>query len=247
MIIDGHAHLIPRFPEQSAIYIEFDWDSLNRWLSSEAGSKCVLMPGLQHCRDSVAVNRDFFKSLNTFAKKDRVFPFLWIHPHQLEESHFQEFTFSGFKLHPSISETTLAKNKKLLDLCEKYRKPMLVHCGRDEKSRIDYVLEVNEHYPNLNFICAHLGGLAVDLIIRALDKIRKTAYSHNIFFDTAGCFNPALVKKSVKTLGNDKIIFGSDRPFQDMDISLYTIKSCSFDAETKQNIMSRNIQRILRK
>ena len=225
--------------------MRFDWSNLDAWFSSEPNSKCVLMPELTQSCDSVALNREFFKSLSVFPKKNRVFPFLWIHPHQLKHSNFGEFTFLGFKFHPSISGTTLDANTEILELCDKYRKPILVHCGRDEKSRIDYVLRVNERYDNVRFICAHLGGLAADLVIRAFDKMNQANYLDNVFLDTAGCFNRVLIKKAVKILGDDKVIFGSDRPFQDYEVSLYTINSCNFTAKAKENILSKNIERIL--
>lgn len=247
LIVDAHVHLIPGFPLQESAYIKFDWNDLDSWLSSQPRSKCILMPELTHSSDSVALNRRFFKSLSGFPKKDRVFPFLWIHPFQLRESHFKEFSFSGFKFHPSLSETTLDASNAMLDLCAKHKKPILVHCGRDMRSRIDYVLKMNEHYPDINFICAHLGGLAVDLIIRALEKMKEAKCSDNVFFDTACCFNPTLIRRAVEILGSDKIIFGSDRPFQDCRVSLYTIRSCNFDTTTARNIMFRNIQRILQR
>lgn len=245
MIIDGHTHLIPSFSGQNVVDLRFDWDSLDFWLSSEPESRCVLMPSLTQFCDSVSSNREFFKALSTFPKKDRVLPFLWIHPHQLEASHFKEFTFFGFKFHSSISQATLDLNEKMLELCDKHRKPILIHCGRNEKSRIDYVLKVNEHYPDLDFICAHLGGLATDLIIRAFKKMQEANYLDNIFLETSVCFYPVLIKKAVEILGNDRIIFGTDRPFHDYEISLYTIRSCLFDTETEQNILFRNLQRIL--
>ncbi len=245
MIIDGHTHLVPGFSGQNVVDIRFDWDSLDFWLSSEPESRCVLIPRLTQFCDSVSSNRGFFKALSTFPKKDRVLPFLWIHPHQLEASHFEEFTFYGFKFHPSISQVTVDLNEKMLELCDKHRKPILIHCGRNEKSRIDYVLKINEHYPDLNFICAHLGGLATDLIIRAFKKMQEASYLDNIFLNTAVCFYPKLIKKAVEIFGSDKIIFGSDRPFHDYEVSLYAIRSCKFDTETQQNIFSKNLQRIV--
>jgi predicted TIM-barrel fold metal-dependent hydrolase len=170
---------------------------------------------------------------------------MWIHPNQLKARHFKEFLFSGFKFHPSISQTTIDLNVKMLELCEKHRKPILIHCGRNEKSRIDYVLRTNENYPNLNFICAHMGGLATDLIIRALQKLHEASYLGNIFLETSGCFHPQLIRRAVDILGNEKIIFGTDRPFHDYKVSLFTIDSCDFDNQTKENILFRNIERVL--
>jgi predicted TIM-barrel fold metal-dependent hydrolase len=245
MIIDGHTHIVSSFSDSNIVDIKFDWNSLEQWFSSEPQSKCVIIPKIVQFCDSVNLNIDFVNTLNKFPKKDRVFPFLWIHPQQLMETHFQKFVFSGFKFHPSISQMTIDQNEELLNLCEKYEKPLLVHCGRNEKSRIDYVLKVNEHHPRLKFICAHLGGMASDLIVRAFEKLSQTRYLDNIYLDTSGCFHPELIEKAVQLLGRDKIVFGTDRPFHSYQMSLYAINCCRFDKETKENILRNNILNIL--
>lgn len=244
MIIDGHTHIISGFGTPSTINIKFDWNSLEQWLSSVPGSKSVVMPKIDQFRDSVKLNVEFFERLKIFPEKNRVFPFLWIHPHQLVQDHFKRFSFSGFKFHPSISQTTITENEEMLNLCDKYKKPILIHCGRNEKSRIDYVLKVNEHYPSLQFICAHMGGLATDLIVRAYEKISHSRYLRNIYLDTSGCFHPELIEKAVQLLGKDRVIFATDRPFHSYRISLYVINCCSFDRKTKSNILSANFLNI---
>ena len=245
MIVDGHTHIVSNFGNPSIMNIKFDWDTLEQWLTSEPESKCVIIPKIVQFCDSVALNLDFFERAKRFPQKNRIFPFLWIHPNQLMEDHFKRFVFSGFKFHSSISQTTIAENEEMLRLCEKYKKPILIHCGRNEKSRIDYVLKVNEHHPDLKFICAHMGGLATDLIVRAYERISQSNYLDNIYLDTSGCFHPELIEKAVQLLGNDKIIFGTDRPFHSYKMSLYAVDCCSFDRKTKRNILSDTILNIL--
>lgn len=245
MIFDAHSHIISTISNPEYVDIRFDWTDLDLWLSEDPVRKCVVMPNITQFCDSVSQNADFFKAWQRCRKKERVSPFLWIHPDQVEADHFREFGFSGFKFHPSISQSTIDVNEKVLELCDKHRKPILIHCGRNEKSRIDYVLKVNEKYPNLTFVCAHLGGLATDLIIRAFQKLQEDRFLDNVFLDTSGCFHPDLIKKAVDILGRDKIIFGTDRPFHDYAVSLYTIKLCRFDTETEENILFRNLTKIL--
>jgi predicted TIM-barrel fold metal-dependent hydrolase len=203
------------------------------------------MPQITQFSNSVALNTDFMRRLAKFPKKNRVFPFVWIHPNQLKEDHFKEFVFLGFKFHPSISQTTIDENEKVLDLCEKYKKPILIHCGRGEKSRIDYVLKVNQHYPRLEFICAHMGGLATDLIIRAFGRMAQSKHLDNVYLDTSGCFHPELIEKAVELLGKDKIVFATDRPFHSYKMSLYAVNCCRLDRKTKENIFHNNISNIL--
>lgn len=245
MIIDGHTHIMSGFGNPSIINMKFDWTSLEEWFSSEPGSKCVTMPKILQFCDSVALNIDFLEKLNKFPKKSQVFPFIWIHPNQLREAHFKRFVFSGFKFHPSISQTTIDENKEVLDLCDGYKKPILIHCGRDEKSRIDYVLRVNENYPNLKFICAHMGGLATDLIVRAFERLLQSRYLDNVYLDTSGCFHPELIEKAVRLLGDDKIVFATDRPFHSYKMSLYAVDCCGFNETTRRKIFSDNILNVL--
>jgi predicted TIM-barrel fold metal-dependent hydrolase len=243
VIVDGHTHITTGQGDSAA---KFDWSDLDHWLSSNQRSKAVVMPTIEQFSDSVAINRQFFEKLRHFLMRSRVFPFLWVHPQRLLESHFREFTFSGFKFHPSISQTTISENLRVLDLCEKYRKPILIHCGRGEKSRIDYVLQVNTQYPSVKFICAHMGGLATDLIIRAMDLMGKSkSRPDNVYLDTSGCFYPRLICKAVELLGDDKIIFGTDRPFHDYEVSFYAIKCCHLTEETERKIFAGNIQDIV--
>jgi predicted TIM-barrel fold metal-dependent hydrolase len=245
MIIDGHTHIISCLGNPSIINMEFDWNNLGDWLLSEPESKCVVIPQIVQFCDSVQLNVDFFENLAKFPRKNRVFPFMWIHPSQLSEEHFKKFGFSGFKFHPSISQTRIDENKNVLDLCYKYKKPILVHCGRGEKSRIDYILKVNENYQELTFICAHMGGLATDLIVRAFEKLSKSKYLDNVFLDTSGCFHPQLISKAVEMLGDGKVIFATDRPFHSYELSLYAVECCNFNEETKKKILYENIWNIL--
>lgn len=247
MIVDGHTHIIPSLDSTALTAIKFDWSDLEQWLSSEPNSRCVIIPKIDQFSDSVSLNIEFFERVMTFRQRRRVFPFLWVHPQQLVEEHFSKFNFSGVKFHPSISQMTLTENEDMLNWCEKYEKPLLIHCGRDEKSRIDYVLKVNEDYPRLKFICAHMGGLATDLVVRAYERISHSRYLDNIYLDTSGCFYPKLIEKAVELLGNDKILFGTDRPFHSYEMSLYAVNSCGLGIEDKEKILSHNVLDLLQR
>jgi predicted TIM-barrel fold metal-dependent hydrolase len=246
MIIDAHTHIIPGFNELSEVGIGFDWSDLDNWLSADSTRRCVVIPQITQFCDSAQINSDFLQKVVNFPRKHRIFPFAWIHPNQLAESYFTEQVFSGFKFHPSISQTTITENKRVLDLCDKYKKPILIHCGRGEKSRVDYILQVNADYPNLNFVCAHMGGLATDLIIRAFDKLTQAKFLDNIYLDTSGCFHPMLIRKAIQILGEDKLIFATDRPFHSFEMSLYAIDVCHFEPATRNRILYKNILDILR-
>jgi predicted TIM-barrel fold metal-dependent hydrolase len=247
LIVDGHTHIIPTLGQDktSEELIKFDWSDLEQWLLSEPESKCVVIPKIEQFSNSVALNVEFLERLRTFRQRNRVFPFLWIHPQQLLEEHFKRFIFSGFKLHPSISQMTVVQSENVLDLCEKYEKPLLIHCGRGEKSRIDYILSMNEHYPSVKFVCAHMGGLATDLIVRAFEQLSRCRSFNNLYLDTSGCFHPKLIEKAVQLMGSNRVIFATDRPFHSYEMSVYAVSCCNLDIETKEKILGYNILEVL--
>lgn len=244
MIIDSHLHITPFGYPQEHNGLEFSWSDLETWLKSEKNLSAQVMTTLTQNQDSVKINDIFFDQINQLEYKHKLYPFYWTHSNELSDSIFKKHFFYGVKFHPSISQSTLDKNLDILDLCSKYDKPILIHCGRNEKSNIKYILNVNEQYDDVNFIVAHMGGLATDLIMSTLSVI-KNRYADNIWFDTSGCHLPKIITKSIQICGADKILFGTDRPFHDYNISKYVIDMCNISQDVKNMILHQNYQKLL--
>lgn len=236
MTVDAHTHVMKYH------FLRFDWFELERWLGKT--NKCIVMPKIRQNEDSVDVNVRFFDQVKGFSKRSQIFPFMWIHPHQLREEHFRRFPTAGFKFHPSISQSPIHENREMLDMCAKYRKPILIHCGRNMMSRIDFILQVNEEYPEVKFVCAHMGGLATELIIRAFRRL-MVAKIDNIFLETSGCDLSQLIEKAVELFGSEKVVFGTDRPFKSYEVSRYIIDCCKFGRKIKIDVLRNNVLKVL--
>ncbi|MBI4529474.1 MAG: amidohydrolase [Deltaproteobacteria bacterium] len=121
-----------------------------------------------------------------------------------------------------------------------------------------------EKFPNLNLICAHVGG-ALPLLPGRLDfgyELRKdmsfgpwepdvmtrppSSYIRQLYFDTVSLHPPAVLC-AVQTVGADHVLFGSDFPPVPIPLkrSLEAVTSVSLSSEEKEKILGGNAARLL--
>jgi Tat protein secretion system quality control protein TatD with DNase activity len=234
-VIDAHVHFLSK---DNSIGPEFTFDFNHILERLERGivEKMVVMPTVQPEMNAVEMNRAFLSNLQQFSLREHLWPLVWFHPDNIDVEMVSRPEVCGVKFHPSISQRRIDEAIPVLDAASKNEKPLLIHCGRGELSRIKYVLRINEQYPEIDFVCAHMGGLANDLVLAALKLLEEKMEKDNIFLDTSGCLNPLLLKKGVETVGADHIMFGTDAPFFDIDVSMYAIKVCRFPPNTIRQI-----------
>jgi len=152
---------------------------------------------------------------------------------------------SGLKYHPSVHQVEVSNPRLARYLNKLDGKILLVHCGRNDISDFGYILRAAKTYPKINFIAAHLGGLAVDKIESAMKLIGLYGTGDNIYFDTSGVPNPWIIEKMILIVGVNKIIFGSDMPYHDFNIAEYTIRCLNLTAEEKGRIFEGNLRELL--
>src|SRR4029450_12753460 len=77
-----------------------------------------------------------------------------------------------------------------------------------------------DKYPNLKVIAAHVGG-AVPFLIRRIERAfregksqyKPSHYFGQLFYDTAGPTDEAIVACVARMFGSEQIVFGTDYPF----------------------------------
>ena len=236
-MIDAHVHLIPR-NNPFGLEFKFDFqDITGRFETKQELSKMVVMPMLSDNTDSLMLNQKFLLELETSELSNRILPLLWFHPTQISHELASKPRIAGIKFHPSISQKRINDAIEIVDLAASVKKPILIHCGRGELSKIDFVLRINEIYSDVKFVCAHMGGLANELILSALKLVKTKKQKENIFFDSSGCLNPMLIKKGIEILGADHIMFGTDSPFFDFDVTLFAIEKTNLNEEDLQWVL----------
>ena len=108
--------------------------------------------------------------------------------------------------------------------------------------RLDKIIKAAEKNNEVDFIAAHLGGNASDLIDEAIDLLKPLKLP-NLYLDTSAVKLPWLIERATNELGFEKIIFGSDEPYSDLRVSKYCLDLA--DVDKKGCIFFKNISQLL--
>lgn len=130
--------------------------------------------------------------------------------------------------------------------CEEKGLPLLVHLGGGRQTGNFEVLLDN--CPRLKLILAHV---AIPHFQRSWKVIKE---QKNCFVDISGSYlNASMVRKAVKALGPDKVIFGSDGPVplrcraggHSYEPILKWTRELHISDDDKEKILYRNLERLL--
>ena len=266
MVIDFHTHAFPDKIAERALKSLMDGavrasgtvltpstdgtvSGLIKAINESSIDRCVVLP--------IATNEKQHKSINSFAKSiicDKVFSFASLHPMQDDwEDTLKEIAnegFKGIKLHPEFQDFFIDSKSgiRLLALAEQLGLYTVIHAGRDAgflppthatPKRIANVLKVIK---GDKLICAHLGGWLM------WDEVEKYLVSTPVMFDTAyiaGGISKEQAKRIIRSHGADKVLFGSDAPWQHPKTTLDFIESLGLNEDELEKIKYKNALKII--
>lgn len=268
MIIDFHTHIFPdKIAEKSVSFLAGKTNYKPFYLGDKAG----LLTMLDNANVDVAValpvvtNPKQFDSVNEFAKNvnkefsnanRRIISFAGIHPkcdNIAEKMKFiKDNGFLGVKIHPDYQETfidddgyvEILKHANDLDLI------IVTHSGVDEgyldapvRCTPDRLLKVIDLVKPKKFVLGHFGAN------KLWNEVYEKLAGKDLYFDTAFTLNyieESLFKKIVKKHGEDRILFATDAPWQDMKDNLEKLKSFNLDGKVLNKILFENANKLLK-
>lgn len=250
MIIDSHVHI----GRSDKISQSLSFAQLKQTMDHYQMFQAAVMPNISSVDSCIDRNNQMLKELSDMKEDDRDYfiPIAWI---DAKEKNYVEHLKSirddifGIKFHPSVTQASVNDKllEKLLKFCDNENLPILVHCGRHPISHIKYVLDASKKFKDVNFIAAHMGGNAYDIIEDALNLCKKSS-GDNVFLDTSTGRHPELLKKAIKIIGDDRILFGTDLPYTNMELNFKYIEISELNSREYRNIMGYNyLKRILKK
>jgi len=166
----------------------------------------------------------------------------------------------GLKLHP-VSNRFYPHDRGLWSTYQKATElglPILFHSGEAEAAgytQVDFARPANfeqvlQNFPGLTIILAHLGKGFLEESVALAQKY------DNVFFDTSAILSGSEIKggfasggeavKLVRTIGVNRVLFGSDWPWFDPLLAIQQIESLGFSEEEKLRILALNAAGIFR-
>lgn len=268
MLIDFHTHLFPDKIAARAIealkngivkthgklLLEPQTDGTRRGLlesMNESGvDMSIVMP--------IATSPTQHTTINSFAQEitdgKRIISFGSVHPRQddWEETleHISKSGLKGIKMHPEFQSFFIDEpiTEKIVKKCEDLGLWVLFHCGEDYGYKPPYhctpekLRRLLDKTGCKNIIAAHFGGFHM------WDDVDKYLIGTDVFMDTSmtsGFLDKERCRDMILHHGADKVLFGSDSPWQGQNQAYSYLLSLNLSDEDTEKIKHINAEKIL--
>lgn len=264
MLIDVHAHFFPDSIAEKAVELlihnakeevksyGYNMATLRKEMDEDGVSISINQPVATKPEQVTGINRKMIE--NNQQSDGRIICFGAMHPDfdKIGNIH-EELEFiaksgiKGIKLHPDYMGFYPDEERvnKIYDACRKNNLVILFHAGVDlayddvhsTPQRFAEVLKIK----GLKLILAHMGGY------RQWDDVMKYLIGKDVYFDTAYTdeINDDLYRQMIKAHGPEKILFGTNFPWERAANIKKKIEQVINDKEIKDKIYYKNAQKLL--
>lgn len=261
MLIDFHTHCFADSIYEKAIeslvklsegYTPVHNGSLSGLLGSMAESNVDI--SVVHSIATKAKQTEIINDWSISIKSDRIIPFGTIHPDyedfEKEIDRLKNSGIKGIKFHPDY-QGFFVDDKKMYPIYEKTAQEGMIalfHCGEDiafpelVRNPPHRFKNVLIDIPNLKVVGAHMGGH------RMFDEVAQLLTSMNLYLDTSFAhyiLGDVKFEELIRKHGVERILFGSDSPWDDPNQQMNIIDSLGFSSKEKDMIFYKNAQRLL--
>ena len=266
MLIDFHVHTFPdAIAEKTLAYLlgkMRDTYKINQKLNY-GGTPKLLLENMRETGVDISVTMPIatkpsqYASINRFAKEitsDKIISFGTIHPQDTDIGYklteLSDMVFNGIKLHPDYHDTNADSDEfiKLVKCATEKGMYVTSHSGHDIGIPAPFKADLARIRPMLNkvddsfVILAHMGAF------NQWDDIEKYLINSKAYFDVSIVSNyitPEQYRRIIENHGADKILFGSDMPWESAVDTLRFLKASGISDDDFELITHKNAERIL--
>jgi len=181
---------------------------------------------------------------------NKYIPFAWLNhkiPNVVEKlEDYVQRGFKGLKLHPILDHYNLLNPKiePIIDTATHLRIPIMIHTGWGPNGSVKDVGELAEEYTDAKFIIAHMKEEWG--VNRRLSHIKIASKHDNVWLECSYAEHPRRIAQAVEQLGSDRILFGSDFPFDGgIDWAMTKVTFAPITEEDKRKILGENALQLL--
>jgi hypothetical protein len=264
-IIDVHTHFFPDEIAKKTIdylsqkgmvkaYGEGALESLKEHMAKDGVSLSINAPIATKPEQVISINRkmiEYNKAGGNVICFGTMHPFFYKTGNVEEELEFiARNGIKGIKMHTEYQEFYPDDGtvRKVYAACEKNGLVILFHAGADAAydfssthgtpKRFAAMIKAN---PKLKAILAHMGGF------RMWDQVYRELVGKNVYFDTAYSseMDDGVFKGMIKEHGPDKVLFGTDFPWERAAAIIEKINKCVEDPSGREKIFHKNAEKLL--
>ncbi len=147
----------------------------------------------------------------------------------------------GIKLYPRAdfySSGDLSVLAPVMEGAERYNLPVLFHSGHAPRDLPSLQAYTAKHHPRVRVIIAHIG--LHEFLWEAIVAAKEL---DNVYVDMSQAW-PFDIKTFVREVGAQKMLYGSDAPFQSPKVEQLKLLECDFTPEELRQIFSENAKKV---
>lgn len=141
----------------------------------------------------------------------------------------------------------------MMEKAEEYGALVVIHSDQTYKDHPYIIGDIANSFPKVNTVIFHMGaGVILDA---ELVSIKVAEKNPNVYLETSYS-HPYAIKKSVETLGSDRVMFGSDasnggyglhydNPADYIDIHLDAVRLCNLSKQQEEMVLGGTIAKLL--
>jgi predicted TIM-barrel fold metal-dependent hydrolase len=251
MIIDADTHISPTGEDAMAITVD---DLLHR-MDHAGVDKALTWLRPPYLREVDESNAYVHQAMQQYP--DRILGFGWADPRLgLDKARdavkrcIDDYGFYGVKLNGAQNSYYIDDPKVSLPIVEEIAKTgklLAFHVGTDafETTHPFRVAKIARMFPGVQILMVHMGGVGYADLSNAAIEMGQECPNLTL---VGSAVRAVAVLKAVKTLGADRVCFGSDTPFALMHVEVAKYNALldgEVTPEEKQMIMAGNLARLM--
>lgn len=259
-VIDIHTHIFPdRVAGPAMASLEAESPITPVFDGTLAGLLAAMDRGgiERAATQPVATRPSAVRSINDWAASiagERIAPFGAMHPDLedpgAEAARMAELGLPGFKMHPEFQRfrpDDFARMAPIYEAAVEHGLILFFHAGLDIaiptcNSTPQIFARVNDGWPQLTLVLAHLGGW------KQWDDVLKHLVGRELYLDTSfalGYTTEEQVLDIIAAHGHERIVFGSDAPWADGGGEAERIRALGLAPAVLDAVLWRNAARLL--
>ncbi len=255
LIIDAHAHAFPDAVAEKAVPLLANEGNVKAYLDGKVASLLASMDRAGIAKSvicSIATKPEQFGPILKWSRaiaSDRLLPLGSVHPADPEAAaHVRAFHaagFKGIKLHPYYQDFDLDEERirPIYAAIAECGLVLVCHTGFDvafpriRKCDPDRILSVTRRFPTLKFVATHLGAW------EDWDEVRAKLLGLPLYVDISCALEwmpPDKARAMLMAHPADRILFGSDSPWNDQSEVVARVRALGLPAEREALLLGRN-------